>query len=155
MIVLHLEDRDVTRGALKRLLGVADGKLKDYEYMGTGIPAAAKQRLRSDEVKCLALDLNLDNEWATDVQLTEVLKQAIQRPDDWQPPAGFQAYEVTMLAKRHRVPFAVMTNYADQLGLNTDKALDGLKATFQADAAFTKDEAGLKACAKWIHETLG
>ena len=154
MTVLHVEDQAITREALKQLLHATEGRLGDHDYVATGIPAAARRQLRNAEVKVLILDLNLDNDWARTNSLARLLKAAVQNPAGWQPPGGFQAYEIALLAKQRHVPFAVMTNYADQLGVELDRALEGLKGAFQADAAFTKDDAGLEACARWVRELL-
>ena len=154
MIVLHVEDLAITRKALKRLLRESEGRVGDHEYVATGIPAAAKQRLRNNEVKVMILDLNLDNDWAKANRLPSLLKEAVQNPAGWRPPSGFQAYEIALLAKQHQVPFAIMTNYADQLGVEVSQALQGLTKAFQANIAFTKDEAGLEACAGWVRDLL-
>ncbi len=155
MIVLHVENNEVTRSQLERTLKVVDHQLAGYAYQATGMVEAAKKMIHAGEVRVLVLDLGLDNQWANQHHLSSELANALKDPN-WTAPKGFAAYELALEARQRRVPaVAVLTNYADQLGPPAQEVLDGLKKIFHADAAFTKDECGLQQCVNWVRGKIG
>ena len=155
MIVLHVEDNEVTRSALERKLDVRDHQLAGHAYRATGVVEAARRIIHADEVRVLVLDLGLDNEWSNQHHLATELGKALNDPT-WVPPKGFAAYELALQARQQSVPaVAVLTNYADQLGKPADEVLEGLRRVMQVHAAFTKDERGLQQCADWVREQVG
>jgi len=154
MVVLHLENNEITQVQLSDLLGVKDKKLNGHDYVPTQVVVAAEDDLRHNRVVALVLDLGLDNPWDNAHKLAEELKHAVAAPAAWTPPVGLKAYQVATLARGHRVPFAILTNYANLLGLPADECLKRLTQAFGADAAFGKDGAGLKQCADWVRRTI-
>jgi hypothetical protein len=154
MVVLYVDDNETWRNNVRTALGVSDdNQVAGSRYVGTGSFEAAKTFLSRNEVQVLILDLGLNVKKDNQEKLGTELKKAVTDPD-WKAPHGMEAYQLALLARRHRAAVAVLTNYATQLGMELGTVLAGLARAFAAKAAFPKGEQGLKDCATWVHQQL-
>lgn len=151
MSVIHVENQEITREALARLLGVKDGRMDDHPYISTGIVNAAKQQFRSGQVRVLVLDLGLNAAWDNPhmrlVLRHLALGEAIPDPS---LSTACESHALALLAHQHHARCALLTNYADYTGGDPPLTHDKLAAAFHAEAVFSKDERGLQECAQWV-----
>lgn len=155
MIIMHVEDRDVTRGALADGLSVQDGRLGQYEYLSTGMVAAAKAKLRSGNVKLLILDLGLNTPWDNKNMIRVLRYLALdEEPEHPNAPRTCDAHAIATIAHQHQTQVVVLTNYLDYLGGNPPLSADKLRDVFHAQAIFNKDADSIVECARWVRKEL-
>jgi hypothetical protein len=156
MTVMHVENQDITRDSLARLLGVKDGKLGEHRYVSTGVVGAAKRELAGGAVKVVVLDLGLNPAWDNHHMRAVLRHLALNEAPSGAAAAGeCEAHVLAMLAHQHKVRCALLTNYADYTGGNPPLTHDKIAAAFHAEAVFSKDEAGQQACARWVKQAPG
>lgn len=156
MYVVHLELSEPIRTQLARLLGVRDGKLGGFQYFETDVPADVRRVLQANSAKVLVLDLGLKPAW-DNKHLPAVLRHLAMGED--LPPgiraADCTAHALTLMAHRHHVPCAVLTNYSLYTGGDPGLTEEKIREAFRAQAIFHKDGRGLSACARWVRGALG
>lgn len=155
MYVVHLENNEVTRAQLARLLSVHGDHLGEHQYSATEAVSDVRRRLQNDEVVAMVLDLGLNPAWDNrylpnvlrHLALGEELAAGVHAAD-------CVAHGLTLLAREHDVPCAVLTNYADYTGGDPPLTEEKLREAFQVRAIFHKDGDGLSMCADWVRRVL-
>src|SRR5262249_35054899 len=156
MLVIHVENCEITRASLANLAGVAAGRIGGHEYIATGLAAAAEERLNERTVGALVLDLGLDSGW-DNRNMLRMLRRLILAPGPPDPSEGrtLAAHRLARIARDHGVPCALLTNWLDYFQDGDELTMEALRGAFFAEAAFRKDETGISACAVWLRDHLG
>jgi hypothetical protein len=154
MSVLHVENDDITRDALVRLMEEEDVQVDRDRYIPVSVYGEAEKRLHRGGVQLLILDLGLNPTW-DNRNLPRVLRRLAEglglEPQDVE---NFYAFRLARLAHDRGVPCALLTNFPEYLQLDGTR-LDALRNAFGAQAVFKKDEAGMTACVTWVGQILG
>lgn len=169
MIVLHVENQELTRVALANALGVQDDRLRHlsrtYDYVSTAMVHEARKQIQvADSVKVLVLDIGLDPGWDSR-HMMRVLLELLRRMEGEPPRAGepesCAAVELAHVAKVQGVSCALLTNYADYVGNPIGEGKDQrelkkehLPQIFRAGAMFLKNASGFADCAEWVRGKL-
>jgi hypothetical protein len=155
MFVVHLEHNEATRTQLARLLNMHGGRMGGFEYLATEVAADARRKILADSVKALVLDLGLNPAW-DNKHLYHVLRHLAlgEALTEGERASDCIAHGITLLAHRHHVPAAVLTNYADYTGGDPPLTEAKIREAFQVQAIFHKDGDGLNQCAAWVRGVL-
>jgi hypothetical protein len=155
MLVIHVEDNEITRASLANLAGVTAGRIGGHQYIATGIAAAVEERLIEGTVRALVLDLGLDAGWDNRnmLRMLRGLIRATRRPDP-RERRTLAAHRLALLARDHEVPCALLTNWLDYFQEGDELTTEVLRDVSSAEAVFRKDESGMSACAAWVRDHL-
>jgi hypothetical protein len=157
MTVIHLEDHDITRSGLARLVGVdvKKNEVRGHKYISTVDVDVVEETLRQEKVSALVLDLDLSREAGRDpFAIERMLIRLIIEQQQLDPKEleNFPAYRVARLAHSRKVPVALLTNYADWERKVAGLTVEGLREAFHAEAVFRKND--YTPCAAWVKEKL-
>lgn len=165
MVVMHVENQDITRKALADSLGVKDDhfqwKGQMHKLLSTALVEHARDALKkAGQVDILVLDIGLDVGWDNLHMLDTLGHLATGTPRE-SGPTSCLAHELAVLGRKCKVNCALLTNYADYVGKpiaqgDAKKMLtrEDLLRIFMADAIFRKSDTGVPDCATWIKGKL-
>lgn len=155
MYVIHLEQNELIRLQLARLLGVQAGGLGPYQYLETDAPTDVRRMIHSNQVQVLILDVALNPAWDNKHLLPMlrhlVLGEAL--------PVGVRlaecpAHGLCLLAFQHHIPTAILTNYMDYTGGDSHINEEKLAEVFRVKGVFHKNGRGMSQCVHWICQLL-